>query len=309
MNLPENASISQSMSQTIGKLATALCEAQKEMGAIPKDSNNPFFKSKYSDLATVSQHIIPIITKHGLSISQTHSPIDSCGSVTEEFSTKDGRHVTIVTPYPLVVIHTLLMHTSGEWISSTLVIPPAKNDPQGIGSAITYGRRYSFMSIVGAVSDEDDDGNRGSGLTEKSQPQRKPKEPEPKKPSGATKEAKVKKLHAIFTNMKAGDKNYRNFLKLYGVESSKDMDDVTLNKALVHAEVLQDFLKKMISAGYDVKGISKFTKEFAGVANPFQMTSENILTCTKKFREIEEGLDAEQVDMFADDIDDMNDIK
>jgi hypothetical protein len=302
MNLPENASISQSMSPTIGKLATALCEAQKEMGAIPKDSNNPFFKSKYADLATVSQHIIPVITKHGLSISQTHSPIDSCGSVTEEFSTKDGRHVKVVTPYPLVVIHTLLMHTSGEWISSTLVIPPAKNDPQGIGSAITYGRRYSFMSIVGAVSDEDDDGNQGSGLPRKQpqpQPQQKAPAPEPKK-QAATKEMKIKKLHAIFSNMKAGDKNYRSFLKLYGAESSKDMDDIALNKALVHAEMLQDFLKNMVSAGYDVKGISEFTKETVGVANPFQMTSENVLTCSKRFHEIEDGLAGEQANMFEE---------
>jgi hypothetical protein len=58
------------------------------------------------------------------------------------------------------------MHESGEFISSTLTLKPVKDDPQGRGSAITYARRYAYASILGLVSDADDDGNRASETTE-----------------------------------------------------------------------------------------------------------------------------------------------
>jgi hypothetical protein len=57
------------------------------------------------------------------------------------------------------VLETTLYHTSGEWISGTQLVNPVKNDPQGLGSAITYARRYSLSAILGLVSDDDDDAN------------------------------------------------------------------------------------------------------------------------------------------------------
>ena len=126
-------------SDTIGKIAVALCLAQKEIKGAIKDSSNPFFKSTYADLASVWEAIRKPLTDHGLSIAQ----------LTDEHP--EG-----------VVIETILMHESGEWISGRLYMKPIKNDPQGIGSAITYGRRYGLQAITG-VCPEDDDGNKASG--------------------------------------------------------------------------------------------------------------------------------------------------
>jgi hypothetical protein len=122
-------------SESIKELATALSKFQGEITPAPKDSTNPFFKSKYSDIATIIEHAKPVLVKNGLALSQLPS--------------NDG---------DLVNVTTLLLHTSGEWLSSTLSMKPVKVDPQAIGSCITYIRRYS-LAILGIVTEEDDDGN------------------------------------------------------------------------------------------------------------------------------------------------------
>lgn len=138
-------------SGSVAKIAEALSKVQAELKPAPKDSENPFFKSSYADLATVCKTVFPVLTKHGLSVSQI---AEGEGSVT-----------------------TILLHTSGEWIKGTLSLKPTKSDPQGMGSAITYARRYALASICGlATEDEDDDGNAASKPPEKSQGK-----PEPKK--------------------------------------------------------------------------------------------------------------------------------
>lgn len=130
----EVESIKFEMSPTIGKLAGALAMAQSKMGSALKDSNNPFFKSKYADLASVISAIKPI-HEHGLSYSQ--HPIGRTGMIT------------------------LLMHESGEWMKSEMHMKPTKDDPQGQGSAQTYMRRYGLQAVCGIPSD-DDDGNAAS---------------------------------------------------------------------------------------------------------------------------------------------------
>ena len=127
------------MSDTIAKLSAALCKAQKEIKGAVKDSTNPFFKSDYADLSSVWDAIRVPLTSNGLSITQ----------------------LTDVSPDG-VIIETVLLHESGEYISGKLFMKPVKNDPQGIGSAITYGRRYGLQAIAG-VCPEDDDGNKASG--------------------------------------------------------------------------------------------------------------------------------------------------
>lgn len=124
-------------SDSIAKLAMALCEAQKTELFALTSKKNPFFKSKYADLSSVWDAIRSPLTSNGLAITQTF-----------EISNMDG-----------VTIETTLMHTSGEYISGSLNIKPEKNTPQGTGSAITYGRRYALMAIIG-ISPEDDDGER-----------------------------------------------------------------------------------------------------------------------------------------------------
>jgi len=123
-------------SESIVQLARALTLAQKDMEKASMDSANPFFKSKYADLTSVWEACRKPLTDNGLSIVQT---LDISGVSESQ------------------VLETILLHNSGEWISGILKLNPVKNDPQGMGSAITYARRYSLAAMVG-ICPEDDDG-------------------------------------------------------------------------------------------------------------------------------------------------------
>jgi hypothetical protein len=123
-------------SESINELATALSKAQGQMGGAKKDSDNPFFKSKYADLASVVEAIRGPLAEQGLSYVQ----------------------LPVVTEREEVQIETALLHSSGQWISSVVTVPVAKLDAHGYGSALTYARRYGLQSMVG-VPAMDDDGN------------------------------------------------------------------------------------------------------------------------------------------------------
>ena len=127
-------------SESIKELATALAKAQGSIKGAIKDSSNPFFKSKYADLASVVEAIRSAFAANGLSYIQTVEP-----SQADE-----------------VRVETMILHESGEWIScGVLALPVSKVDAQGYGSALTYARRYSLSAAVG-VAPEDDDGNAAS---------------------------------------------------------------------------------------------------------------------------------------------------
>lgn len=129
-------------SESIAALAAALAKAQGSMASAKKDANNPFFKSKYADLASVVDAIREPFSTNGLSYVQLTEPSD-----------KDEVRVT-----------TMLMHESGEWMNSTLAVPVTKADAQGYGSALTYTRRYGLQAIAGLAAD-DDDGNAAAKAT------------------------------------------------------------------------------------------------------------------------------------------------
>lgn len=129
-------------SESIGKLAEALAKAQGAIEGAKKDQANPYFKSKYADLSSVWDACRKPLAENGLAVVQT-----TCGSDPDT-----------------VTVETLLTHLSGEWIMSRLSMRPVKSDPQGIGSCITYARRYSLAAMVG-VAPEDDDGNAASQKT------------------------------------------------------------------------------------------------------------------------------------------------
>jgi hypothetical protein len=126
-------------SESIAALAAALSAAQAEMGGAKKDAMNPYFKAKYADLASVWDACRFALTKNGLSVIQLVG--SGLGS---------GQGTAKVT--------TVLAHSSGEFISSELELTPKSADPQGMGSAITYARRYALAAIAG-IAPEDDDGN------------------------------------------------------------------------------------------------------------------------------------------------------
>jgi uncharacterized membrane protein YjjP (DUF1212 family) len=122
-------------SSEIDKLATALAKAQAELEGAKKESVNPFFKSGYADLHAVIKSSFPFLSKHGLSVSQGNEIIPGAICVT-----------------------TLLMHTSGQWLRSKIKLPLKDVTAQGVGAAMTYGRRYGLSAIVG-IAQYDDDGN------------------------------------------------------------------------------------------------------------------------------------------------------
>ena len=130
-------------SEKINNLTKSLLQFHKEIGKIAKTSTNPFFKSKYADLPSI--------------LSAINEPLSNSGLVIVSIPDADG-------------LTTLLLHSeSGEYISATAILKPVKNDPQAIGSAITYQRRYSIGSILNLNIDEDDDGNKASIKTEQEQ--------------------------------------------------------------------------------------------------------------------------------------------
>jgi hypothetical protein len=183
-------------SETIGKLALALAKAQAEITGALTDSSNPFFKSKYADLASVMDAIRIPFSKNELAVTQL---VDE----------KDGKHFLI----------TMLIHSSGEYVTSTypLVIKDL-NNPQSIGSVVTYARRYTLAAIAG-VAQVDDDGEAALGRTHEKLPNHAPKatnhiaiEANPKLALLVT-EAQLKRLYAIQQKSKMSQDDVINFIK------------------------------------------------------------------------------------------------
>jgi len=128
-------------STTIGAIAKALAAAQREIGVAVKDATNPHFRTKYADLQAVDEACRPALSKHGIAISQGTSYLDG-----------------------FVAVTTRLMHAeSGEYIESTLHIAPGKHDAQGVGSAITYARRFGLSALAAVPAGVDDDGEAAVG--------------------------------------------------------------------------------------------------------------------------------------------------
>lgn len=118
-------------------MSKALSSFQGEIKNPTNTADNPFYKSKYSPLHEILNEIRPVMAKYGLSV------IQSPGG--------NGKDISITT---------MLLHSSGEWIKfSPLIITAEKTTPQGAGSAITYGRRYTISALLGISSENDDDGN------------------------------------------------------------------------------------------------------------------------------------------------------
>ena len=121
------------------QLFAALCKAQASMGAAVKDSKNPHYRSSYASLTAVLDAVVPVLNAQGITVLQLPH--------------LEGSHVELTT---------VLGHTSGQMLSSTVAAPMGKKqDAQAVGSAITYLRRYALQSIMG-LPVEDDDGNAAS---------------------------------------------------------------------------------------------------------------------------------------------------
>jgi hypothetical protein len=197
-------------SEQINELAVALNKAQADFMVAKKDAKNPFFKSKYATLNAVYEAVAEALLKNGLSVIQ-----------------------------PIVgdAVETTLVHTSGQFITSACPIVCAKqNDPQAMGSAITYARRYSLASLLGVMTDDDDDG-------EKAMARPAPKQSVKEAPKAEKKQEKEPETPQCLLKLKA----FRE--KLNGIkDGSIDMSKPENQKKIQFVSDLKDSL---ISAGYD----------------------------------------------------------
>lgn len=128
-------------SEQIDQIGAAIAAAQAEMGHATKDVTNPHFKSKYADLASVMDACRPALAKQKVAVVQSPELV------------RDTKTVRVVTR---------LVHASGQWLETSLEADVVKTDPQAIGSAITYLRRYGLAALASVAAD-DDDGNGASG--------------------------------------------------------------------------------------------------------------------------------------------------
>ena len=134
-------------------IAAALVAAQQEMGKAFKDANNPFFNSKYADLSSVMGACLPALNKNGIAVIQPQVYIDN-----EDF------------------VKTVFLHTSGETLETAVRLKVDKENMQGLGSAITYARRYGLMELAG-LTPEDDDGNAAAAAPRKQAPKKEHTKP------------------------------------------------------------------------------------------------------------------------------------
>jgi hypothetical protein len=132
-------------SESIKEISKAIIAFHSKVPKVKKDEKNPFFGKKYASLA----NILDVIS----------TPLNECGLA------------IIQQPCGVNQLETILLHESGEFISECYEMKPAKQDPQGDGSRITYQRRYAVGAILSLNIDEDDDGNKASEPDNKEQPQ------------------------------------------------------------------------------------------------------------------------------------------
>jgi len=144
-------------SETIGELSTALGKAESEFPQIKRSQKVNFataggtrIKYSYAPLSEIFDAIRKPLAENGLAISQPMTIID-------------GK----------LIVETVLSHSSGEWISGQILIESQKLDPQSIGSALTYARRYSLSALLGIASEEDDD---AEGAMDRKKSEDKPEE-------------------------------------------------------------------------------------------------------------------------------------
>ena len=132
-------------SDTCSELCMAFAKAQGEFPTIGHNRDNAFFKSSYADLHAIASVVRPILSKHGLSYTQ----------------------FTVVKDAGEVILHTRLMHTSGQWIETRSRIIPEKGDVQSYGRAVSYHKRYALMGLLGLTASNDSSDDDAEGLMEK----------------------------------------------------------------------------------------------------------------------------------------------
>lgn len=192
-----------STSEQIDQISMDLSRAQGEIKNPPFDSINPHFKNKFASLPVTFEEVRPVFSKYGLSFIQAVS------------TTEKGNFLI-----------TRLMHKSGQWMQSEMLLILPKQDMQGLGSATTYAKRYQICAFAGVAGDQDDDGNQAvkPKVEEKPKPKEIHKESDPKKENKFLSEAQVKRLFALANNAAWKNSQVKEFMKVaFKLESTKDL--------------------------------------------------------------------------------------
>ena len=161
-------------SESIANLAAALVKASGEMKAIVKDSTNPAFKSSYASLEATVDATRPVLTKHGLAVMQGAANPETDEGILKGFN-----------------VETVVIHSSGEWLSNMVYVPVEKATAQGAVSALSYGRRAGLRAVF-TLADTDDDGETAqnhaprASTSSASRPASTPAARPPAQPNGAS---------------------------------------------------------------------------------------------------------------------------
>ena len=196
--------MNQLQSENINEIACALSKAQGEFNPVSKDAkvNAGAMKYKFSTIENHWDMIRPVLAKNGLALVQTVSVVDIKS-----------------------MLITTLCHSSGQWFRSYFELRPVKNDPQGMGSCLTYARRYMLSAMLGTVtSDEDDDGQK------------------------ACEEPKMTMAKFCFLHHEEYPEDIKDYLAEYCLKKSKPMNDALRDYQQIDANVFKKHLalwKKM----------------------------------------------------------------
>lgn len=188
-------------SPELSKLFEALAKSQLEMDVARTDKINPFFKSRYADLASVVKASRPFLAKNGICVIQ-------------RTVTKDSGNV---------FLYTRLCHSSGQWIESNMQVKPPKADIQTMGSYLTYLRRYMYAAVTGVVSsDEDDDGEVAM------------KDPRTGNNSSSEEFSKISKdqLHLLGEELSSHSDILSSLLKGFNIQKIADLPSKSYSKCL-----------------------------------------------------------------------------
>jgi hypothetical protein len=198
-------------SDNVDKLFVAIHAAQGAMRGATKDSKNPAFKSSYASLESVIDTARPALQSANLAFTQAPGAL------------VDGA----------IEITTMLMHTSGQWLRSTLHVPLQKRDPQGVGSAITYGCRYALMATLGLPPVDDD----GEAAMDRTPPLKAGYSPPPKAPPPAATDspalATITAALKLCDTIKALDEWCESDTNKVAFNALSDSEYDTLNKRIL----------------------------------------------------------------------------
>lgn len=257
-------------SESIAELVKALVAAQTVMGAAAKDKLNPHFGSRYADLASCLDACRKPLADNGLAMFQ---PSSASG--------------------PSVTVTTLLAHTSGEWISCDLTITAEKQTAQGLGSALSYARRYGLSSLIGLAAD-DDDGNEVSAGKPSSGSKKAQEDVATRKIAEMQKQpltTKAKDFAALkaFAEMKEliGEKLYRSVLRSNGFEKSNEIADEAKARDVYKQ---MGAIRKIVAAAGHGELIPGINEEIF-----LELPDASVVACVREYKKKLEGLCGSEV--------------